>query len=155
MKKTKNEKILEALKAQLAEYKRLVESWTTKKEQAIESLAHYTDLATQTEDAINALEGRPTLKKMLEAALTQAAPQPQPNAGGPPNVHPNPTTPDTSKNLPPAEPGFKWAVDDIGQDILVPINTPEASVSKTAVGDVVLPAVTEDSGFDDPNGELL
>lgn len=148
----KNEKILEALKAQYVEYKELVDTWTTKRDQAIESLNYYSDLLIQTEDAINALEGKPTLKKMLEAALVQSQ-APQFDAGGPPNVHPTPTP--NEKNLPPAEPGMKWAVNDIGQDVLVPIDTPEPSVSRTPVGNIVLPAVTEDSGFDDPNGELF
>lgn len=142
------EQILEALKTQHGHYMARQTMLQTELNEIQIQLSEVSDLVTVTEDAINALEGKPTLKKMLEAALVQAnTPASQSfDIGGPPNVHPSSVA--NPKNLPAPEPGFKWVVNDIGQDVLVPIDTPEQPVSETAVGRIALPIITEDSKFD-------
>lgn len=151
MKKPKTDKILTDLKEQYEDYKDLVATWTTKRDQAIESLNYYSDLLVQTEDAINALEGKPTLKKMLEAALVSAK-QADPLD---PQLAPVSLPAPEGKNLPPAEPGFKWAVNDIGQDVLIPVGDSAPVVTETPAGRIVLPSVAEDTPFEDDPTELF
>ena len=118
-------------------------------------LAKAREMAAQAKDAVDALEGRPTLKKQLEDAMarqlssvSQFAP---PTLGA---VGTESTKLPPSEVLPPAEPGFRWAKDEIGQDVLVPINQPMPSEAATAVP-ILLPPVLEGDEFADAPETLL
>jgi hypothetical protein len=149
--KMKIDKTLEQLRKIHGAAKDEVESLTAR----IDNLQFLLDLAKdrmiQTDDAINALEGKPTLKKMLEAALQtkeHAAPIITELPGR------NMIIAQTANSLPPAEPGFKWAKNEIGQDVLLPENPPAAS-ENVETNYLTLPPVIGEDDFEDEVEDML
>lgn len=113
----KTEKILQSLKAKHEQLLKQVSLLTAKKERIEKYLSDATTEAAQTEEAILALEGKTA---SIKEALTQALMKP-PAPTSAPLIQPPPFVPQNG-NLPPAEPGFHWAKNTDGEDILVPDN---------------------------------
>ena len=115
----------------------------------LESVQFKLDAAKEREittgDAIAALTGAPTLKKMLEEAL--AAPK-SANADIPKSQQAA-----TSPNLPPAEPGFKWVKNGFGEDVLVSESTGVVGIAASEIP--ILPAIEEDEGFTDSTEDFI
>jgi hypothetical protein len=132
-----------------------VAALTAKRDAINAELAEAHEHALQTGDALCALTGKPTLTKLITDAL--AAP---PSNLGIPKI---PDSPDTrhagaeiplSGNLPPAEAGMKWVKNEVGEDVLVPINPPAACTVPGVVQSLALPTIDEDGGFEDPTSFL-
>ena len=148
-------KTIAKLKRLHQKYMADVRTLSAKEAEIAARLADANDKVMQTSDAIAALEGKPQLSKLLKDAL--AAP---PSNLGIPKI---PDSPDTrhagaeiplSGNLPPAEAGMKWVKNEVGEDVLVPINPPAACTVPGVVQSFALPAIDEDGGFEDPTSFL-
>jgi hypothetical protein len=148
-KKATMEKTFERLKILHADYTRQVTELIAERDAIIEALNYASDLADQTADAINALEGKPTLKKMLEEALAQKMNSPTipvPDLG---TLVPDSYTP---KGMLPAEPGMKW-IKNGDEYLLVPI-AEWSSALASAGATITVPPVEEDATFEAPTLDI-
>jgi hypothetical protein len=148
-KKATMEKTLERLKILHVDYTRQVTELIVERDAIIEALNYASDLADQTADAINALEGKPTLKKMLEEALAQKTNSPTIPV---PNL--NTLVPDsyTPEGMLPAEPGMKW-IKNGDEYLLVPIAEQSLTLA-SASATIIVPPVEEDATFEAPTLDI-
>jgi hypothetical protein len=142
------EKTIERLKKLHSQYEGQVQSLTAQRDHINTRLEEVMTRAVQTRDAIAALEGTPKVAEILKNALTEyQIPNPG-HVGEKAAFAPAPT-----ETLPPPEPGYHWAKNDLGEDILLPDHTPEAIIA-TPSGGIVLPVI-EDEDFRDSPADLI
>jgi len=160
----KTDTILKSLKLKHKQLLRQVNILTGKKESIEKSLASAMAEAVQTEEAILALEGKTSsIKAALESAVAATnfklksplvVPASSPVQGMEAAESSRPAEAE-NKSLPPAEPGFRWAKNKLGEDVLVAEGrqTPSAYV----VPNVFLPPVEEGvtEFVDDPRDLLI
>lgn len=128
-----------------------VRTLAAKEAEIAAKLADANEKALQTAEAIAALEGKPQFTKLLQDALKMPAAA-LPNVDYVAATDMKTEIPESGNaELPPPEPGMKWAVNDVGEDVLVPIvmPAPRAVPGVTQV-DIHLPPVAEDGEFEDP-----
>lgn len=137
--KMKIEKTLENLRKLNEAAKKEVELLEFELAETQEHLNAAKEREITTADAIAALTGAPTLKKMLEEAIKpkHAAPARE--------IEMIP-----SSNLPSPEPGFKWAVNELGEDVLIAQN---AEIAASQI--LSLPEVLENENFADKPEDLI
>ena len=132
-----------------------VRTLAAKEAEIAAKLADANEKALQTAEAIAALEGKPQFTKLLQDALKMPAAA-LPNVDYVAATDMKTEIPGSGNaELPPPEPGMKWAVNDVGEDVLVPIvmPAPRAVPGVTQV-DIHLPPVAEDGEFEDPTSFL-
>ena len=149
----KLDKTLDNLKRLHENFSQEVALLSQKKERVSLALQEATERMLQTFEAIQVLEGKPTLTSLLTPAqgtpigttgqFAEATPLP-------PAVAPTPS-PD---GLPPAEIGMKWAKNEAGEDVLVPINPPKALVTPESFV-LPMPAVEAYDDFTDPRSLMV
>ena len=138
----KIDKTIESLKKLHQEYTEDVRLLTEKVERIKKALADATDRASQTAEALLALEGKSTqLKDMIAQALTPPS--------SPTLLVPETLPKSENDELPPPEPGFKWAKNKDGQDILIPIFVPDI-IKSVGRDTFILPVVDDVEDFDNP-----
>lgn len=150
------EETLERLKAVHAAYTQQAAQAKGEMDTAIACYTKLSDAVAQTGDAIAALEGAPTLKKMLADALAQKS------SIADISESPRTLTPDLGgrsasfqgkellqTDLPKAEPGFHWAINGLQEWVLLPLNgqMPAPSAAGT---EILIPPVAEDEIFEAP-----
>ena len=140
----------------LANLKKLHEGYTAdvarltaEVQAANEELVAASALAAQTLDAINALEGKSSLKKMLEEALQKPKSEPLDSAVGAICLAAAP-----SSDLPPAEKGFQWVKNAEGEYVLIPL-TGNVQVAPQTPTSITLPAIDEDATFTDTPEDFI
>lgn len=144
--KTTKEKNIEQLKRLFADAQKSIERYAAQRDSAQKELDQATADAAQLQDALDALEGRPTLKAKLETAISEAAKLTQVRVA----EEIAPATPQ-NPNLPAPEAGLKWAKNELNQDVLIPIDAPAPTQADTVIP-LMLPVV--DESFDKPEDLL-
>jgi hypothetical protein len=141
----KVETTISQLKRLNESYKSLAERYARERDDASAKFVEFSNLVAQTSDALDALEGRPSLKQQLEEALKST------NADIP--VSQRTATPVSQYQLE-AEPGFHWETNYLGESVLIADGTKPAEPARTAIP-LILPAVMDDEQFGDKPEDLL
>jgi hypothetical protein len=146
------EKTIERLKKLHSQYEAQVQSLTAQRDHINTRLEEVMTRAVQTRDAIAALEGTPKVAEILKNALTEYQ-IPNPGHMGENAAFAPLKDGSVSETLPPPEPGYHWAKNDMGEDVLLPDHMPEAIIA-TPSGGIVLP-VLDDEDFKDNPTDLI
>jgi hypothetical protein len=153
---------MKSLETSLAELKKLharytakVESLSAQRDQILLHLRAAEENALKTADAIAVLEGKPTLTKTITDAITEYhIPNPG-HVGETAKFVPAEIPQNGNVALPTPEAGMQWIKNDLGEDVLVPINPPKPlsvpGVTEVAAGAFVMPA---DDSWDSPESFL-
>lgn len=147
----KLDKILANLKREHEQCLVQVNLLAAKKERIEKYLEEARVHAAQTEEAVLALEGKTTqIREALQQALA-------PKAGAiiPVDFEKGRPVFSTSQNenLPPAEPGFKWVKNEIGEDVLIPLNGQVLPAPRADANNFIMPV--EEDNFPDPSEQIL
>lgn len=151
MRKMKIETTIQNLKKMHESYKAEVARLEQEFEAVSAKLENYRNLVSRTSDSIDALEGRTSeLREQLTQAL-QTRTEPLGVAVGDASLRggsfPLPA------NLPPAEEGFQWAQNEIGEWVL----TPQAvRIAQNALERLIeLPLISDDENFADSPTDFI
>jgi hypothetical protein len=144
---------LKNLKTLHAKYAAKVKKLAAQRDALAAKLADATDKEVQLAESIAVLENRPTLTKLITDSLAKPRMEPLPAAiGGGAALQAAPTS-----DLPPAEKGFKWAKNEMNEDVLIPENNPltgQANPTEIAAS-IILPIVADDESFADTDRDLI
>jgi hypothetical protein len=141
----KVETTISQLKRLNESYKSLAERYARERDDASAKFVEFSNLVAQTSDALDALEGRPSLKQQLEEALKPRMEPTSHQLAAP--------TPVSMYQLE-AEPGFHWETNYLGESVLIADGTKPAEPARTAIP-LILPAVMDDEQFGDKPEDLL
>lgn len=149
----KLDKTLDNLKRLLEADRELIQVLTAKKDGIVQNLQDAQERASRTEEAILALEGKSNqIKEALMQAVQHAAKQDTLPGAANTNFSLPPTQ---NKDLPPAEPGYKWTkvTNELGvaEDVLIPLNG--QVVHAADANNFVVPMAEEDE-FPDPSEQI-
>jgi hypothetical protein len=147
----KVETTISQLKRLNESYKSLAERYARERDDASVKFVEFSNLVAQTSDALDALEGRPSLKQQLEQALSQSQQVSQQVSE---RRQPAMTANDDISHLPVAEPGFNWKQNEAFEWVLVPAGTQISESARTAIP-LILPNIMDDEQFGDKPEDLL